>query len=58
MSGVDVLIEDNKIGAVGPADSMDTPENAQVMDVAGKFVMPGMFNNHSHLGWVGMVSVT
>jgi imidazolonepropionase-like amidohydrolase len=32
---------------------MDVPPDAEVVDVTGKFVMPGMFNNHSHLGWDG-----
>jgi imidazolonepropionase-like amidohydrolase len=48
-----LLIEDDKIKAVGPADQMDVPPDAEVVDVTGKFVMPGMFNNHSHLGWDG-----
>jgi imidazolonepropionase-like amidohydrolase len=48
-----LLIEDNKISAVGPADSLQAPPDTQVVDVAGKFVMPGMFNNHAHLGWDG-----
>lgn len=48
-----LLIEGNKISAVGPADSVSAPPEAQVVDVTGKFVMPGMFNNHAHLGWDG-----
>ena len=49
-----ILIEDNKIGAIGPSDSLQAPEGAEVVDVTGKFVMPGMFNNHAHLGWDGV----
>jgi len=53
VSNADVLIEDNKIAGVGPSGSLDVPEGAQIVNTAGKFVMPGMFNNHSHLGWDG-----
>jgi imidazolonepropionase-like amidohydrolase len=53
MSNASLLIEGNKITAVGPSDSVSAPPDAQVVDVTGKFVMPGMFNNHAHLGWDG-----
>ena len=48
-----LLIQANKIEAVGPADTVTAPEDATVVDCTGKFIMPGMFNNHAHLGWDG-----
>ena len=48
-----LLIEDNKIAAVGPATVVQAPQGAVVVDASGKFIMPGMFNNHAHLGWDG-----
>lgn len=42
----DVLIEDDKIAAIGPEL---TAEGAQVVDVAGKVVLPGFVDMHVHL---------
>lgn len=46
-----LVIEGERITAVGPA-SMATPAGAQVVDLAGKTVMPGLISDHSHLGLV------
>ena len=43
-----VLIENGKITAVG-AD-LTAPEGAVTIDAAGKWVTPGIIDNHSHLG--------
>ena len=44
----DVLIENNRIAAVGPSSSMDPPSDAQVMDVRGKTIVPGFIDIHAH----------
>jgi len=43
----DVLIEDGEIAAVG---EVDAPEDADVMDVDGAPVTPGLIDAHSHAG--------
>lgn len=43
-----VLIKDGKISAVG--ENVEVPEGAEVIDVEGAWVMPGMIDAHSHLG--------
>lgn len=43
-----VLIDDGRIVAVGK--SVDVPEEAEVYDVTGKVVMPGMIDAHCHVG--------
>ena len=43
-----VLIEDGKVKAVGP--NVGVPEGAQVIEAAGKVVMPGMMDAHTHIG--------
>jgi imidazolonepropionase-like amidohydrolase len=48
-----VLIEGNQIAGVGPLESLAVTPETEVVELAGKFVMPGMFNNHAHLGWDG-----
>ena len=44
-----VLVQDNRITAVGPSDSVPIPPDAQRFDVSGKFIMPGMIDLHAHL---------
>jgi imidazolonepropionase-like amidohydrolase len=45
-----LLVEDGKIVAVGPASTVVVPEGAEVVDVAGRVVMPGLVDTHSHIG--------
>ena len=44
-----VIIQGDRITAVGPADSVTVPAGARVVDAAGKTVMPGMWDMHTHL---------
>ena len=43
-----ILLRDGKIAAVGA--TVETPAGAAVIDGAGKYVTPGIIDNHSHLG--------
>ncbi len=43
-----ILMQDGKIVAVGA--SVNAPANAVVIDGAGKYVTPGIVDDHSHLG--------
>jgi imidazolonepropionase-like amidohydrolase len=47
-----VLIEGERITAVGPAASMKIPQDAEVIRAAGKFIAPGLMNMHTHYGLV------
>jgi Amidohydrolase family/IPT/TIG domain len=42
-----LLIEGNTIRAVLPAD-VTAPPGAQVLDLSGKFIIPGLFDSHVH----------
>ncbi|MEZ4385308.1 MAG: amidohydrolase [Nannocystaceae bacterium] len=44
----DVLLEGGAIKAVGA--SVDAPSGAQIVDVSGKTVTPGIIDTHSHMG--------
>lgn len=46
---VTILIRGDRVVAVGPADSIKVPAGARVIDAAGKTVMPGMWDMHTHL---------
>jgi imidazolonepropionase-like amidohydrolase/Tol biopolymer transport system component len=43
-----VLIKQNRIVAVGPADAVSVPEGAFVIDCAGRTIMPGFIDAHAH----------
>ena len=45
---LDLLIADGKIAKLGKAGSISSPD-AQVVDVAGKLVVPGLIDMHVHL---------
>jgi imidazolonepropionase-like amidohydrolase len=49
-----ILIRDGKIAEVGP--SIKAPKDAQVIDAAGQFVMPGIIDCHSHIAIDGSVN--
>jgi imidazolonepropionase-like amidohydrolase len=44
-----LIVQDGEIIAVGYADT-DIPNNADVHDVSGKVIMPGLVDTHSHVG--------
>ena len=51
----DVLIKDGKIDEIGT--DLEAPKSALIIDAAGKFVMPGIIDAHSHIGvysWPGV----
>lgn len=47
----DIVVKDNRISAVGPRGSVDIPEGAEVLDVSGKTILPGLVDIHAHT-WV------
>ena len=44
-----VLVRGEKIEAVGPANSVTAPPSAQVVDLPGLTLMPGLIEAHSHV---------
>ncbi|MEA2338368.1 MAG: hypothetical protein QOE82_2375 [Thermoanaerobaculia bacterium] len=51
-----ILVRGGKIAAVGTNDQVTAPANATVIDAAGKFVMPGIIDTHSHTAVEGSVN--
>ncbi len=45
---VDLLIENDRIKKIGPANSL-TDENAEVIDLSGLIILPGLVDLHTHL---------
>ncbi len=47
-----VVVTDNRIVAVGPADSVEVPEGAREIDVTGRTLVPGFVDTHYHSMWL------
>src|SRR5919198_4333111 len=44
-----VLIAANRIVAIGAASTTRVPRSAQSLNASGKFLMPGLWDMHSHV---------
>ena len=44
-----IVVMDDRITAVGSSSSLSVPSGAKVVDLAGKTVIPGLFDEHAHL---------
>jgi hypothetical protein len=48
--GMSLLISNGRIAAIGAAARVQTPANATILDGRGKYLIPGLWNMHVHLG--------
>ncbi len=46
----DVVVRNNRIVGVGPSNTIPVPAGARIVDVRGKFIVPGFIDIHAHLG--------
>ncbi|WP_396219213.1 serine hydrolase [Gemmatimonas sp.] len=49
----DVIVTDGRIASVGARSAAITPAGATVIDVTGKFIVPGFIDIHAHWGGAG-----
>jgi imidazolonepropionase-like amidohydrolase len=47
---VTIVMENGRIRDMGPSPKIPTPAGATVLDLTGKFVVPGIINAHGHVG--------
>ena len=45
-----VVVEGDRITAVGPAGQVKKPEGGEVIDLSGAIVLPGLIDAHTHIG--------
>lgn len=50
VAGADLVVSGGKITAVGKTGDVKVPEGAEVVDVTGKVIVPGLVDTHSHIG--------
>lgn len=48
-----VVLDSDRISCVGSAKQCDLPANAEVIDVSGKWVTPGLIDSHVHFSQTG-----
>ena len=49
-AGTSVLVSGNRIVRVGPDADVKPPANAEIIEARGRFLMPGLWDNHQHFG--------
>src|SRR5712691_13326035 len=50
------VVENGRIGALGPKGAVTLPAGAARVELTGKTVMPSMINAHVHIGYEGYTS--
>lgn len=49
MRDATIVISAGRITAIGPAARIKAPDGAQIIDLTGKVIIPGIINAHSHI---------
>ena len=53
-----VVVEGQRITAIAPSSSASVPRNARVIDGTSKFLIPGLWDMHTHLSFYGEEALT
>ncbi|MGH8211243.1 MAG: amidohydrolase family protein [Steroidobacteraceae bacterium] len=54
MPDMTVIISGGRIAALGKTPQLHAPNDAQVVDAKGKFLIPGLWDMHVHIGVTGL----
>jgi Tol biopolymer transport system component/imidazolonepropionase-like amidohydrolase len=49
-----LVVDGRRIVAVGPAASVSVPAGARTVDLAGRTIIPGLFDEHAHLHYAAL----
>jgi imidazolonepropionase-like amidohydrolase len=52
-----LVIQDDKVAAVGATGSVEYPKDAEKIDCRGRTIIPGLISDHSHIGLVDGTSI-
>ena len=50
LADADLVVREGRFIAVGKRGEVAIPEGAEVLDLAGKYIIPGLVDTHSHIG--------
>jgi hypothetical protein len=53
-----VILQDEYIVVVGKRDEVELPQGAEVYDITGKTILPGLIDSHCHFLWMGVAMKT
>jgi len=53
-----VILNQEYIVEVGKRDQVEIPPDAEVIDITGKTIMPGLIDSHCHFLWMGVAMKT
>jgi imidazolonepropionase-like amidohydrolase len=53
VAGVTIVVRDGRIAAVAREPAGELPQNAEIIDVSGMTVLPGLIDCHDHLAMHG-----
>jgi len=48
LANQDILITENRIAAIGASGSLASLQGMEVVDVTGKYIVPGFIDTHAH----------
>jgi imidazolonepropionase-like amidohydrolase len=46
-----IIVQGNQIVAAGPANEIDVPDGAEIIDAEGKWVLPGLWDGQASYSW-------
>ncbi len=49
LENADLVITNNRITDIGPSGTLTVPDDAEVIDVSGKTIIPGFVDTHAHM---------
>ncbi len=49
VENADVVVRDHRIEAVGPRGDVDVPDDARIVDLEGRTIVPGFVDTHAHI---------
>jgi imidazolonepropionase-like amidohydrolase len=52
-----LVIEGDRISQVGPRSTVSVPADAEVIDLHGGYVLPGLIDSHNHLGLAADIDI-
>ncbi|MCI0411358.1 amidohydrolase family protein [bacterium] len=51
LENADIVIQGNRIAAIGAPGKVNIPEGAKIMDASGKTIIPGLIDTHAHMNY-------